>query len=205
MGSDPPAPSSASDTSIPPAAGRYRPDLRPFRAHALCCGTLFLRAYCYVPSTRQAVIATPIIMTVDDDPQVLAAIARDLRRQYGKDYRILRASSGAEGLEALEALKERGGTVSLLLSDQRMPSMNGVEFLTRARTLFPSAKRALLTAYSDTEAAISAINASHVDYYFVKPWDPPEDKLYPIIDGLLDDWHLVFRPGFDGIKLIADR
>lgn len=150
-------------------------------------------------------MATPIIMTVDDDPQVLAAIARDLRRQYGKDYRILRAASGAEGLEALEALKERGGTVSLLLSDQRMPSMNGVEFLTKAREIFPTAKRALLTAYSDTEAAISAINASHVDYYFVKPWDPPEDKLYPIIDGLLDDWHLVFRPGFEGIKLIADR
>lgn len=150
-------------------------------------------------------MASPIILTVDDDPQVLAAIARDLRRQYGKDFRILRATSGTEALEALEAVRERGGTVSLLLSDQRMPSMNGVEFLTRARELFPRAKRALLTAYSDTEAAIGAINASHVDYYFVKPWDPPEDKLYPIIDGLLDDWHLLFRPGFEGIKLVADR
>ena len=150
-------------------------------------------------------MALPIILTVDDDPQVLAAIARDLRRQYGKDYRIMRAPSGAEALEALEAVKERGSTVSLLLSDQRMPSMNGVEFLTKAREHFPKAKRALLTAYSDTEAAIEAINASHVDYYFVKPWDPPEDMLYPIIDGLLDDWQIVFRPGFEGLKLIADR
>jgi len=150
-------------------------------------------------------MASPIILTVDDDPQVLAAIARDLRRQYGKEYRIMRAASGAEALEALHGIKERGASVSLLLSDQRMPSMSGVEFLTEARKLFPTAKRALLTAYSDTEAAIGAINASHVDYYFVKPWDPPEDKLYPIIDGLLDDWQLVFRPGFDGLKLVADR
>ena len=150
-------------------------------------------------------MATPIILTVDDDPQVLAAIARDLRRQYGKDYRIMRAASGQEALETLHALKERGSTVSLLLSDQRMPSMNGVQFLTQARDIFPRAKRALLTAYSDTEAAIAAINTSNVDYYFVKPWDPPEDKLYPVIDGLLDDWHLLFRPGFEGMKVVADR
>lgn len=150
-------------------------------------------------------MATPIILTVDDDPQVLAAISRDLRRQYGKDYRILRAASGAEGLETLQAIRERGTPVSLVLSDQRMPSMDGVTFLTRSREVFPQAKRALLTAYSDTEAAINAINTSHVDYYFVKPWDPPEDKLYPVIDGLLDDWRMLFRPGFEGIKLVADR
>ena len=150
-------------------------------------------------------MAKPVILTVDDDPQVLAAIARDLRKQYGKEYRIVRADSGASGIEVLDQLKERGDTVALILSDQRMPVMNGVQFLTDARERFPGAKRALLTAYSDTEAAIAAINASNVDYYFVKPWDPPEEKLYPVVDGMLDDWQLGYRPGFEGIKLVADR
>lgn len=150
-------------------------------------------------------MAKPVILAVDDDPQVLAAVARDLRRNYGKDYRILRADSGAAALEALDDLKQRGEHVALILSDQRMPSMDGVRFLAQAISRFPEAKRALLTAYSDTEAAIAAINSSQVDYYFVKPWDPPEDKLFPVLDGMLEDWRVGWRPGFEGLRLVADR
>ena len=150
-------------------------------------------------------MALPYIVVVDDDPQVLAAVSRDLRRRYRKDYRILRAESGTEALEALEQLKERSDHTALLLSDQRMPGMDGVTFLSRAMRLYPGAKRALLTAYSDTEAAISAINESRVDHYFVKPWDPPEEKLYPVLDGMLEDWRVSWRPGFEGLKVVADR
>ena len=114
----------------------------------------------------------PAILTVDDDPQVLGAVARDLRRKYGGDYRILRAESGAAALETVRELKRRDEPVALLLADQRMPRMNGVEFLTDAMTLFPDAKRALLTAYADTDAAIGAINQSRIHYYLLKPWDP---------------------------------
>ena len=116
----------------------------------------------------------PAILTVDDDPQVLGAVARDLRRKYGGDYRILRAESGAAALETVRELKRRDEPVALLLADQRMPRMNGVEFLTDAMTLFPDAKRALLTAYADTDAAIGAINQSRIHYYLLKPWDPPK-------------------------------
>ncbi|MFT5142387.1 MAG: thioredoxin reductase (NADPH) [Rhodothermales bacterium] len=150
-------------------------------------------------------MAKPVILAVDDDPQVLAAVARDIRRQYGKEYRIMRADSGATALEALAELKSRAEHVALILSDQRMPLMDGVTLLSESRAHFPRAKRALLTAYSDTEAAIAAINSSQVDYYFVKPWDPPEEKLYPVVDGLLDDWNVGWRPGYPGIKLVADR
>ena len=147
----------------------------------------------------------PVILTVDDDPQVLGAVARDLRRKYGEDYRIVRADSGQKALEAIQELKTRGTPVALLLADQRMPQMNGVAFLSEAMKLFPDAKRALLTAYADTDAAIQAINSSKIHYYLLKPWDPPEEKLYPVLDDLLADWQAGFRPPFSGIRIVGDR
>src|ERR671939_441929 len=128
----------------------------------------------------------PAILTVDDDPSVSRAIARDLRRKYGEQYRILRASSAAEALDALRELKLRGGRVPVLLADYRMPQMNGIDFLEQAMDLFPHAPRALLTA--DTDAAIQAINVVDVDHYLLKPWDPPEEKLYPVVDALVEAW-----------------
>lgn len=145
----------------------------------------------------------PYIIAVDDDPQVLRSITRDLRSEYGEDYRIISSSSAEEVLEALEELKKKKETVALFVVDQRMPEMEGVEFLEKALKVFPKAKRTLLTAYSDTEAAIRAINEVQLDYYFTKPWDPPEEKLYPVLQGLLDDWQAVFMPGFEGIKVIG--
>jgi thioredoxin reductase (NADPH) len=128
----------------------------------------------------------PVLLTVDDDPSVSRAVARDLRRQYGQDHRVLRAGSGAEALDALRELKLRGQQVAVLLADYRMPEMNGIEFLESAMDLFPRARRALLTAYADTDAAIAAINMVDVDHYLLKPWEPPEEKLYPIVDAMID-------------------
>lgn len=150
-------------------------------------------------------MAKPAILTVDDDPEVLQAVARDLRRQYGDRFRILRADSGDSALDAIKQLKLRNDTVALFLVDQRMPQMTGVEFIEQARTIFPEAKRVLLTAYADTEAAIRAINTADLDYYLLKPWDPPEEKLYPVLDDLLDDWQGTFHPPFEGIRVIGDR
>lgn len=149
--------------------------------------------------------AKPVIFSVDDDPSVLGAISRDLRQRYGKDYRVLRADSGSAALEALRELKQRNDPVALFLVDQRMPQMNGVEFLSQARQLFPDAKRALLTAYADTDAAINAINSVAVHYYLLKPWDPPEEQLYPVLDDLLDDWLAGYRPPFSGIRVFGHR
>ena len=150
-------------------------------------------------------MAKPTILTVDDDLEVLQAIARDLRKQYGDRFRIVRANSGASAIEALEQLKLRNETVALLLTDQRMPEMNGVEFIEKAAPMFPQAKRVLLTAYADTNAAIKAINNARLDYYLLKPWDPPEEKLYPVLDDLLDDWLAFYRPAFEGIRVVGDR
>ena len=150
-------------------------------------------------------MAKPIILAVDDDPDVLRAVERDLRRHYGEHFRVLRAESGARALDVLRQLQERNEAAALLLVDQRMPEMGGVEFLEQAIPLFPESKRVLLTAYADTEAAIRAINAVQVDYYLMKPWDPPEEKLYPVLDGLLDDWKGSFRPPFEGIRVIGHR
>lgn len=147
----------------------------------------------------------PTILTVDDDIDVLQAIARDLRKQYGDRFRVVRANSGSSAIETLEKLKVRNETVALLLTDQRMPQMNGVEFIEQATPMFPQAKRVLLTAYADTDAAIRAINTARLDYYLLKPWDPPTEKLYPVLDDLLDDWLAVYRPGFEGIRVIGDR
>jgi len=145
----------------------------------------------------------PILFTIDDDPQVLRAISRDLRSKYRSEYRILSTDSSKEALDSLPELKKKGENVALFLSDQRMPDMIGVEFLEQAKKIFPEAKRVLLTAYSDTDAAIKAINEVQLDYYLLKPWDPPEEKLYPVLDDLLDDWQANFKPEFIGIKLIG--
>jgi len=130
----------------------------------------------------------PILLTVDDDPSVSRAVARDLRRRYGQDHRVVRAGSAAEALDALRELKLRGEQVALLLADYRMPEMNGIEFLESAMDLYPRARRALLTAYADTDAAIAAINLVDVDHYLLKPWEPPEEKLYPVIDAMIDSY-----------------
>ena len=145
----------------------------------------------------------PIIFVIDDDPQVLRAITRDLRTQFRQHYRILSTSSVKEALDSLLDLKNKGETIAVFVSDQRMPEMEGVEFLQKAREFFPDAKRVLLTAYSDTDAAIKAINNVQLDYYLMKPWDPPEEKLYPVISELLDDWQSSYRPPFKGIKVIG--
>jgi thioredoxin reductase (NADPH) len=145
------------------------------------------------------------IVTVDDDPGVSRAVARDLRRRYGSDHRIVRAESGEAALDALREMRLRGEQVALLLADYRMPQMNGIEFLERAMDLYPGAKRALLTAYADTNAAIDAINVVDVDNYLLKPWDPPEEKLYPAVDALLDAWRASdFRP-VPEVKVIGHR
>jgi thioredoxin reductase (NADPH) len=133
-----------------------------------------------------AVASRPMLLTVDDDPSVSRAVARDLRRRYGQDHQVVRASSGAEALDALREIKLRGGRVAVMLADYRMPEMSGIEFLEAAMDLFPRARRALLTAYADTDAAIAAINLVDVDHYLLKPWEPPEEKLYPIVDEMLD-------------------
>ena len=144
-------------------------------------------------------------MAVDDDVNVLEAVVQDLRRQYGQEYRVMRAASGQAALDTLAQVKQRDEPVSLLLSDQRMPGMNGVEFLERSRALYPDARRVLLTAYADTEAAIQAINTARIHYYLNKPWDPPEEKLYPVLTDLLDDWKAGYRPAFDGLRVIGHR
>jgi thioredoxin reductase (NADPH) len=145
----------------------------------------------------------PIIFSVDDDPQVLRSLKRDLRNAYKEDYRIISTESAKEGLEALDALKKKGEEVALFISDQRMPEMLGVEFLERARPLYPEAKRVLLTAYSDTDAAIKAINDVQLDYYFLKPWDPPQERLYPVLNDLLEEWQVGFKPKFRGIRVVG--
>src|ERR1700691_1471059 len=150
-------------------------------------------------------MAKPILLTVDDDPDVLRAIERDLRSQYGAEYRVLSSDSPVGALDLLKGLKVRNDGVALLLVDQRMPRMDGVTFLQEARQIFPEAKRALLTAYADTNAAISAINQAGLDYFFMKPWDPPSEHLYPQVDDLLDDWQASYRPPFQGIRVLGTR
>ena len=143
------------------------------------------------------------ILTGDDDFAVLNSVERDLRQKYGRDYRIAKAESGALALDLLGQLKQRGETVSLFVVDQRMPQMSGVQFLEQAVQFFPEARKVLLTAYADTEAAISAINRVSLDYYLLKPWDPPEENFYPVIDGLLEEWRLNVRLPFEGIRVVG--
>jgi thioredoxin reductase (NADPH) len=147
----------------------------------------------------------PVILTVDDDPQVLRSIARDLRQKYGQEYSILRAESGPIALTTLDQLADAANPVALLISDQRMPEMDGVAFLKQARKRFPDSKRTLLTAYADTDAAIAAINESQVDYFLTKPWDPPDERLFPIVDDLLEDWKAHHKLGYGGLRIIGSR
>ena len=145
----------------------------------------------------------PIILTVDDDAQVLAAIARDLRQEFSKEYRILRVNSGPEALDTIRELHDKEEPLALILADQRMPELEGVELLTASREFFPDAKRVLLTAYADTEAAVRAINAARLDHYLMKPWDPPEQLLYPTLHDLLAAWQAAHKPKYDGLRLIG--
>jgi len=153
-----------------------------------------------VPAPRK-----PVILTVDDDPAVSRAVARDLRRHYGERYRIVRAESGPDALETLNELKLRGDTVAVFVADYRMPQMSGIEFLEEAMDIYPVARRVLLTAYADTHAAIDAINVVDLDHYLLKPWDPPEEKLYPVIDGLLEAWHATGDRAIPHTKVIGHR
>ncbi len=157
------------------------------------------------PSEGEERSARPVILTVDDDPEVLRSVERDLKRHYAAEYRVLRAGSGTSALDALRQLKRRNDPVAMVVADQRMPGMTGVELLTESKVLFPSAKSVLLTAYADTDAAIEAINRVRLDYYVLKPWDPPEDRLYPVLDDLLDDWRAFYRPAFDGVRVVGHR
>jgi thioredoxin reductase (NADPH) len=150
-------------------------------------------------------MARPILLAVDDDISVLEAVVQDLRRHYGATYRVMRAASGKAALDTLAQLKAREEPVALLLSDQRMPGMTGVEFLEQAREFYPLARRVLLTAYADTEAAIRAINTARIHYYLNKPWDPPEEKLYPVLTDLLDDWKAGYQPPFEGLRVVGHR
>ncbi|WP_158793914.1 FAD-dependent oxidoreductase [Granulicella sp. L60] len=147
----------------------------------------------------------PVLLAIDDDTSVLEAVVQDLRRHYGQDYRIVRAASGGAALDICRQLQERKDVVALLLSDQRMPGMTGVDFLQQALAIYPNAKRVLLTAYADTEAAIRAINSAKIHYYLNKPWDPPEEKLYPILDDLLESWKQGYKPPFEGIRVVGVR
>jgi len=150
-------------------------------------------------------MAKPVLLTVDDDPDVLRAIERDLRSGYGANYRVISSDSPEGALDLLKGLKVRNDGVALLLADQRMPHMDGVNFLQAARVIYPNAKRALLTAYADTNAAISAINHASIDYFFMKPWDPPTEHLYPQLNDLLDDWAASNPPVFQGIRVLGTR
>jgi thioredoxin reductase (NADPH) len=150
-------------------------------------------------------MAKPILLSVDDDPDVLRSIERDLRSQYGAEYRVIGSDSPEGALDLLNQLRVRNDSVALLLADQRMPRMDGVEFLQQGMQVFPKAKRALLTAYADMNAAISAINKANINYFFLKPWDPPSEHLYPQLDDLLSDWQASYRPAFEGIRVLGTR
>jgi len=150
-------------------------------------------------------MSKPVIWTVDDDPDVLRAVERDMRRHYGDRYRVMSLDSGIAALEATKQLKLRNEPVALFLVDQRMPGMSGVEFLEKSIELYPDAKRALLTAYADIDAAIRAINAAHIDHYLMKPWDPPEERLYGVVDDMLDDWQASYHPEFQGVRVVGHQ
>src|SRR5262245_53248390 len=146
----------------------------------------------------------PVLLTVDDDAEVLNAIERDLRQHFRADYRVVKASSGPEALDAVRQLKERGTPLALFLVDERMPQMSGTQFLLEAVKIYPDARRVLLTAYADTETAITAINKIGLDHYLLKPWEPPSTRLYPVLEDLLSDWFARTRPSFDGIRVVGN-
>src|SRR5438552_862146 len=145
----------------------------------------------------------PYIIIVDDDLQVLRAIQRDIRNEYREEYKIVATESANEALEVIKELKLKNEAIALFISDQRMPEMEGIDFLEKAREIYADAKQVMLTAYSDIEAAIRAINTVKLDYYLLKPWYPPEEKLYPVVNDLLDDWHALYKPDHEGIRIIG--
>ena len=147
----------------------------------------------------------PVLLVVDDDPQVLAAVRRDLRGRYREAYAVVSASSGEEALATVRELKARGDALALIISDQRMPGIQGTEVLARSRDIYPLARRVMLTAYSDIEAAIKAINEAHLDHYLSKPWDPPEERLFPVVDDLLDAWQAAYLPEASGLRLVGHQ
>ncbi len=147
----------------------------------------------------------PVLLVVDDDPQVLAAVRRDLRSRYREHYTVMSAGSGQEALATARELKSRGDSLAMVISDQRMPGMLGNEVLARSREVYPLARRVLLTAYSDIEAAIKAINEAHLDHYLSKPWDPPEERLFPVVDDLLDAWQAESLPEAKGLRLVGHQ
>jgi thioredoxin reductase (NADPH) len=157
------------------------------------------------PVAQSAEARRPVVLAVDDEPAVLAAVARDLRRGFGREFRIMRATSGAEALDLLKQLRTRGDQVAMLIADQRMPGMAGTDYLMEARKLVPDAKRVLLTAYADTDAAIQAINDVALDYYLLKPWDPPEEQLFPIVGDLLETWKAGAALEAGGVRVIGHR
>ena len=150
-------------------------------------------------------VAKPVLLTVDDDDAVSRALTRDLRRHYADRFRVVRAESGAEALDILRELRLAEDEVALILADHRMPGMTGVDFLERSLDLYPTTKRVLLTAYADTDAALRAINIVGLDYYLLKPWDPPDEKLYPVLDDLVEEWLANYKPPFEGVRLIGHR
>lgn len=150
-------------------------------------------------------MAKPVLLTIDDDADVLRAIERDLRRKYAENYRIMRAESGPAALDLLRRLQQRNEAVALLLADHRMPQMNGLEFLAEGMKIYPDACRVLLTAYADTDAAIKAINDIKLNHYLLKPWDPPDEHLYPVLDELLDDWLAQYKPPYEGLRVLGSR
>jgi thioredoxin reductase (NADPH) len=147
----------------------------------------------------------PVLLVVDDDPQVLAAVRRDLRARYRESCTVISASSGEEALATVRELKARGDSLAIVISDQRMPGMQGTEVLARSREVFPLARRVMLTAYSDIDAAIRAINEAHLDHYLSKPWDPPEERLFPVVDDLLDAWQAEYLPEATGLRLVGHQ
>ena len=177
---------------------------KPSFLHLILSGQLSSLQWLPVPGLGP-IMAKPILVCVDDDSDVLRAIERDLRSKYGAEYRVMASDSPEGALTLLKQLKVRNDSVALLLADQRMPHMDGVAFLQEATRIFPEAKRALLTAYADTNAAIGAINQANINYFFLKPWDPPAEHLYPQLDDLLDDWQASYRPAFQGIRVLGTR
>ncbi|WP_078971898.1 FAD-dependent oxidoreductase [Streptomyces sp. WM6368] len=175
------------------------PESSAATASATTATTTATTAAAAAAAAERAEHRKPVILAVDDDPQVLRAVRRDLRSAYGDRYRVLGASSAADALKILDSLDERGHDPALFLVDQRMPDVTGVEFLLEAVSRFPDARRVLLTAYAETDAAITAINRVRLDYYLLKPWDPPHERLFPVLDDLLSDWLATYRPAYDGI------
>ncbi len=150
-------------------------------------------------------MSKPVILVVDDDPQVRAAVRRDMRTKYDRDYMVVAAASGEEALATVSELKARGSELAMILSDQRMPGMQGVELLTKALVIFPRSRRVLLTAYADVDAAVRALNEAHSDYYLYKPWHPPEERLYPIVDELLERWQVERPNEHPGTRMVGHQ